>query len=87
MSDPCYNGGVCKDRYGLDIYDNDIFSFDCECKEGFTGKQCEIWIDECDENPCGDDGQMCLDDYESVNSTWCMTKYFLAPIPGKKTTP
>ena len=40
---PCQNGGTCLD---LEI------GFECQCPEGITGKQCEVNIDECLDNPC-----------------------------------
>ena len=40
---PCLNDGSCFD--GVD-------SFLCECKDGFSGDNCEINYNDCDPNPC-----------------------------------
>ena len=29
-----------------------VITHTCDCKDGFTGKNCEINIDDCDPNPC-----------------------------------
>ncbi|XP_011471983.1 sushi, nidogen and EGF-like domain-containing protein 1 [Oryzias latipes] len=42
-SNPCQNGGTCKDHTN---------SFSCECPAGYTGLQCETDIDECEDRPC-----------------------------------
>ncbi|XP_041862481.1 sushi, nidogen and EGF-like domain-containing protein 1 isoform X2 [Melanotaenia boesemani] len=42
-SNPCQNGGTCKDQ---------INSFICECPPGYTGIHCETDIDECEDRPC-----------------------------------
>ncbi|XP_028259487.1 sushi, nidogen and EGF-like domain-containing protein 1 isoform X2 [Parambassis ranga] len=42
-SDPCQNGGTCKDQ---------INSFICHCPPGYTGIHCETDIDECKAGPC-----------------------------------
>lgn len=42
-SNPCQNGGTCKDG---------INSFTCQCPPGYTGIQCETDIDECKDRPC-----------------------------------
>ncbi|XP_061492670.1 sushi, nidogen and EGF-like domain-containing protein 1 isoform X6 [Rhineura floridana] len=46
-SDPCKNGGSCKDQPG---------SFTCHCPEGFIGTQCETEVDACESNPCRNGG-------------------------------
>uniref|UniRef100_A0A8D2L3Y9 Sushi, nidogen and EGF like domains 1 n=1 Tax=Varanus komodoensis TaxID=61221 RepID=A0A8D2L3Y9_VARKO len=46
-SDPCKNGGTCKDQPG---------SFNCHCPEGFIGTQCEREVDACESNPCRNGG-------------------------------
>ncbi|XP_062571231.1 sushi, nidogen and EGF-like domain-containing protein 1 isoform X2 [Saccostrea cucullata] len=39
----CDHGGVCQDMYR---------DFQCHCKRGFTGKRCQIDVDECLARPC-----------------------------------
>ncbi|XP_052455414.1 sushi, nidogen and EGF-like domain-containing protein 1 [Carassius gibelio] len=43
LSDPCMNGGTCRDR---------IASYLCECEDGFSGQRCQTDIDECLSEPC-----------------------------------
>ncbi|RUS79627.1 hypothetical protein EGW08_012596 [Elysia chlorotica] len=63
-SDPCLNGGTCQSGYG---------NFTCTCVVGFTGKRCEINIDDCLPKPCKNGG-VChdlLNDYVCV----CVSGY------------
>uniref|UniRef100_A0A670JLX9 Sushi, nidogen and EGF like domains 1 n=1 Tax=Podarcis muralis TaxID=64176 RepID=A0A670JLX9_PODMU len=46
-SQPCLNGGLCKDR---------IATFLCLCKTGYTGHHCELEVDACESNPCRNGG-------------------------------
>ncbi|XP_078521748.1 sushi, nidogen and EGF-like domain-containing protein 1 isoform X3 [Lissotriton helveticus] len=46
-SQPCLNGGVCKDR---------VNEFLCVCEEGYTGYYCDFEINECDSEPCKNGG-------------------------------
>uniref|UniRef100_A0A7M4ES41 Sushi, nidogen and EGF-like domain-containing protein 1 n=1 Tax=Crocodylus porosus TaxID=8502 RepID=A0A7M4ES41_CROPO len=46
-SQPCLNGGSCKDR---------IAEFLCVCEAGYTGLHCELEIDECQSDPCKNGG-------------------------------
>ena len=57
LSVPCHNnclGVVCgENRHcvdGVDIYV-------CTCDSGFTGKQCEIQMDECEGVSCSENGK------------------------------
>ncbi|XP_029904625.1 sushi, nidogen and EGF-like domain-containing protein 1 [Myripristis murdjan] len=43
LSQPCLNGGTCRDR---------VASFLCECDVGFSGNRCQTDIDECLSEPC-----------------------------------
>ncbi|XP_031431396.1 sushi, nidogen and EGF-like domain-containing protein 1 isoform X2 [Clupea harengus] len=43
LSQPCLNGGTCRDR---------VASFLCECEEGFSGPRCQTDVDECLSEPC-----------------------------------
>ncbi|XP_072540201.1 sushi, nidogen and EGF-like domain-containing protein 1 isoform X2 [Salminus brasiliensis] len=43
LSQPCMNGGTCRDR---------VASFLCDCESGFTGLRCQTDLDECLSEPC-----------------------------------
>ncbi|KAM9615892.1 sushi, nidogen and EGF-like domain-containing protein 1 isoform 5-T5 [Morphnus guianensis] len=47
LSQPCLNGGRCKDR---------IAEFLCLCEPGYTGHHCELDVDECQSEPCKNGG-------------------------------
>ncbi|XP_060723740.1 sushi, nidogen and EGF-like domain-containing protein 1 isoform X1 [Tachysurus vachellii] len=47
LSQPCMNGGTCRDR---------VASFLCECESGFTGQRCQTEQDGCESNPCQNGG-------------------------------
>jgi len=49
---PCRNGGTCQ------INSGEL----CQCPAHFTGRLCEMEINECDSNPCQHGGQCQLDD-------------------------
>ncbi|NXV12248.1 CRUM1 protein, partial [Cepphus grylle] len=70
-TDPCHNGGVCFERsnqayYGTrpDFPPNFSYSqaagFLCWCQPGFTGVECAVNINECEEGPCKN-GAVCED--------------------------
>ncbi|XP_048589917.1 neurogenic locus notch homolog protein 2 isoform X2 [Nematostella vectensis] len=46
-TNPCHNGGKCK---------NLLYGFRCECKQGYTGKRCKTH-NPCAPNPCEHDGE------------------------------
>ncbi|XP_075273908.1 sushi, nidogen and EGF-like domain-containing protein 1 isoform X2 [Opisthocomus hoazin] len=46
-SQPCLNGGHCKDR---------VAEFLCLCEPGYTGHRCESDVDECQLEPCKNGG-------------------------------
>ncbi|XP_038605122.1 sushi, nidogen and EGF-like domain-containing protein 1 isoform X2 [Tachyglossus aculeatus] len=50
-SQPCLNGGSCKDR---------VAEFLCVCGAGYTGHYCELEINECLSDPCKNGG-ICKD--------------------------
>ncbi|PFX22725.1 Fibropellin-1 [Stylophora pistillata] len=52
-SGPCQNRGTCVTQY-----DNN--SYVCVCAIGFTGKDCQINIDDCKNDPCQNNGT-CID--------------------------
>lgn len=47
----CKNGGECIDGPG--------YSYNCHCRDGWTGDLCEEDIDECLSSPC-QNGGLCL---------------------------
>ncbi|XP_077039821.1 sushi, nidogen and EGF-like domain-containing protein 1 isoform X7 [Agelaius phoeniceus] len=47
QSQPCQNGGQCKDR---------VSAFLCLCEPGYTGHHCELDVDECQSEPCKNSG-------------------------------
>ena len=51
-SNPCNNGAACKD-----LKDN----YECICKPGYSGRNCEIEDNECLSNPCYDNA-VCVDE-------------------------
>ncbi|XP_056270868.1 sushi, nidogen and EGF-like domain-containing protein 1 isoform X4 [Pseudoliparis swirei] len=59
---PCLNGGQCIDDC---ITGNS--SFTCSCLTGFTGRRCQIDVDECASHPC-QNGGTCED---QINSFLC----------------
>lgn len=58
-SNPCSNGGSCRDSIGR---------YYCDCVPGFTGTSCQLHINECVSSPC-DNGGTCLD---GVNRFSCL---------------
>ncbi|KAM9615896.1 sushi, nidogen and EGF-like domain-containing protein 1 isoform 9-T9 [Morphnus guianensis] len=48
LSQPCLNGGRCKDR---------IAEFLCLCEPGYTGHHCELEVDACESAPCRNGGE------------------------------
>ncbi|XP_071816734.1 uncharacterized protein [Apostichopus japonicus] len=61
-SDPCLNGAVC-----LDLSLTDFF---CVCSGCFEGQLCQIEIDPCVGNQCGNGG-VCIRDPTSCTQYWC----------------
>ncbi|NXG14871.1 SNED1 protein, partial [Grallaria varia] len=47
QSQPCLNGGQCKDR---------VAAFLCVCEPGYAGHRCELDVDECQSKPCKNSG-------------------------------
>uniref|UniRef100_A0A8C5JR12 Sushi, nidogen and EGF like domains 1 n=1 Tax=Junco hyemalis TaxID=40217 RepID=A0A8C5JR12_JUNHY len=47
QSQPCLNGGQCKDR---------VSAFLCLCEPGYTGHHCELEVDACESDPCQNGG-------------------------------
>ncbi|NWR74776.1 CRUM1 protein, partial [Centropus unirufus] len=70
-SHPCHNGGVCLERSNQTYYGtrpdfpssfsyHQAAGFLCECPPGFTGVECAVNINECEEGPCKN-GAVCED--------------------------
>ena len=48
----CYNDGIC-----IQInYNSTSFEQICNCRPGYTGKQCTQLMQACNSNPCGSNG-------------------------------
>ena len=47
-ANPCLNYGTC--------FNDPIYVYRCECPEGYTGTQCEIFIGKCASAPCQNGG-------------------------------
>ena len=45
---PCKNGGSC--------FNSGHGSYNCKCPPNFTGKNCEIELNACDQEPCQNGG-------------------------------
>ncbi|XP_061593558.1 sushi, nidogen and EGF-like domain-containing protein 1 isoform X1 [Cololabis saira] len=43
LSQPCLNGGTCRNKIG---------SYQCVCKDGFSGNRCQIEQEGCESSPC-----------------------------------
>ncbi|XP_028392609.1 fibropellin-3-like [Dendronephthya gigantea] len=74
---PCRNGGACMKSV---IEDESVYqdwqsgnSYVCVCKEGFTGKNCEIDVDDCVGNGC-QNGAKCIDGQNSYQCQ-CLAGY------------
>ncbi|XP_072179385.1 uncharacterized protein [Diadema setosum] len=61
---PCLNGGFCISE-GID--------YSCTCQAGYSGKNCQIDIDECSSDPCAN-GATCSDFVDGFQCT-CVTGY------------
>jgi hypothetical protein len=59
----CKNGGLCVDS-------EKTFDYECKCLPGFSGKNCEVEINECDSSPCQNEGK-CID---RINGYECACK-------------
>uniref|UniRef100_A0A674DK64 Neurogenic locus notch homolog protein 1 n=1 Tax=Salmo trutta TaxID=8032 RepID=A0A674DK64_SALTR len=63
-SNPCMNGGTCKDMTS---------GYVCSCRIGFTGPSCQTNINECASNPCLNQGT-CIDDVSAYKCN-CLLPY------------
>lgn len=51
---PCLNNGTCRVSPNSKVYE-------CECLDGFQGKNCEIDFNDCESTPCQNNGR-CFDE-------------------------
>ncbi|KAK8737436.1 hypothetical protein OTU49_004483, partial [Cherax quadricarinatus] len=58
---PCLNGGSCTQT---------PYSYTCICQPGYTGRNCEVDVDECSSSPC-QNGGTCT---QGVNSFTCQCR-------------
>ena len=63
---PCKNGGTCVDG---------INSYNCQCKHGYTGDQCESNIDECASSPCLNGGTCKNSNSSNRYTCFCVLGY------------
>ncbi|CAD5118429.1 DgyrCDS7137 [Dimorphilus gyrociliatus] len=64
-SSPCQNNAVCEQK-------NTGVGYECKCKPGYSGGNCQNNIDECAIKPCGRYGEKCEDliaDYKCTCQT------------------
>ena len=59
-SSPCANGGSCTPM--------EPFNFTCQCKVGYTGRNCEVNVDDCVSVTCPNN-RVCMD---GVNTFECI---------------
>ena len=45
-----------------------IAQYDCSCEDGWTGRNCSVNIDECDPNPCNNDGTCIVSSLDFVTA-------------------
>ncbi|XP_034117691.1 protein crumbs isoform X5 [Drosophila albomicans] len=72
LSHPCLHGATCHNKlfffkYGKHRILRQINAYECDCKPGYQGENCEIDIDECISNPCSN-GSTCID---MINNFTC----------------
>ncbi|KPM08127.1 Laminin G and EGF domain containing protein [Sarcoptes scabiei] len=58
LTTSCSNGGVCEES----LFDRD--GYECRCPNGFSGKNCESFTDECYDGRCMNGGR-CVESYPS----------------------
>jgi len=56
---PCLNNGTCRVPLNSKI-------LECQCQEGYTGSRCEINFNDCESQPCWNNGR-CIDDVGSFS--------------------
>lgn len=48
ISSPCQNRATCQNLFG---------TYKCFCQSGFSGRNCEVNIDDCERQPCENGGR------------------------------
>lgn len=66
-NNPCQNNGTCKVSPNTN-------RLECECLPGFTGLRCETNVNECDPEPCFNEGE-CIDDVGGFKCNCAGTGY------------
>lgn len=57
ISSPCQNRATCQNLFG---------TYKCFCQSGFSGRNCEVNIDDCERQPC-ENGGTCSDQVDDYN--------------------
>lgn len=66
----CYNDGIC-----IQInYNSTSFEQICNCRPGYTGKQCTKLMQACNSNPCGSNGYCNSDPDDNLGGYFCRCK-------------
>ena len=56
-----------------------VHSFSCECSQGFSGKVCDVNVDECASQPCAN-GATCRDLINGYTCRWVSGLFWLAAL-------
>ena len=56
-----------------------VHSFSCKCSQGFSGKVCDVNVDECASQPCAN-GATCRDLINGYTCRWVSGLFWLAVL-------